>query len=142
MGIWQGVQHQPGAMMSGQTWCAPPADTVACDPASEARCRCPCDGCTVGRVWYTPGHAELDTHEPPESPCGDQGDMQEQTGDMPVDDDHECEVYHDHELLQDQDSFDPATGEDEARGPTGRGRSSYAAAHRTSSRAGSAGADS
>ena len=47
-----------------------------------------------------------------------------------------------HELLQDQDNFDPTAGEDGARGPTGRGRPSYATAHRTSVRAGSAGVDS
>jgi hypothetical protein len=49
-----------------------------------------------------PGGAELDTYEPPESPYDDQGDMEEQAKDM----DDEWEVYH--QLLQDQDSFDPA----------------------------------
>ena len=71
-------------------------------------CRCPCDGCAVGRVWYTPDHAELDTYEPPdpESPYDDQDDMQEQAEDM----DLEWEVYH--QLLQSQDNFDSAAGEE------------------------------
>ena len=63
------------------------------------RCRCPCDGCAVGRVWYTPDQAELDTYEPPDTPYDDQGDMEEQAADM----DDEWMVYHD--LLQDQDNF-------------------------------------
>lgn len=36
------------------------------------RCGCPCDGCAVSRVWYTPDHAELDTYEPPETQFDDQ----------------------------------------------------------------------
>ena len=41
------------------------------------RCRCPCDGCSVGRVWYTPDNAELCTYESSQSPYADQGDMEE-----------------------------------------------------------------
>ena len=55
------------------------------------RCRCPCDGCAVGRVWYTPDHAELINYEPPDTPYDDQGDMEEQAADM----DDEWEVHHD-----------------------------------------------
>ena len=76
------------------------------------RCRCPCDGCAVGRVWYTPDQAELDTYEPPDTPYDDQGDMEEQAADM----DDEWMVYH--ELLQDQDNFDPTAGESGTGGPT------------------------
>ena len=63
------------------------------------RCRCPCDGCAVGRVWHTPDRAELDTYESPETPYDDQGDMEEQAVDM----DDEFEVHH--ERLQSQDNF-------------------------------------
>ena len=63
------------------------------------RCRCPCDGCAVGRTWYTPDHAELDTYEPPESPYDDQGDMQGQTRWMGAG----WGVHHG--LLQHQDNF-------------------------------------
>ena len=59
------------------------------------RCRCPCDGFAVGRIWYTPDRAELDTYEPPETPYDDQCDMEDHTEDM----DDEWEVYH--QLLQD-----------------------------------------
>ena len=77
------------------------------------RCRCPCNGCSVGPVWYTPDSAELCTYdEPPPSPYADQGDMEEQVDNM----DDEWEVYH--ELLQDQDNFGPTAGEGEAGGPT------------------------
>ena len=79
-------------------------------------CKCPCDGCAVGRVWYTPDHAELDTYEPPDTPYDEQGDMGEQAEDM----DDEWGVYH--QLLQDQDNFDPATGEDGTARPAERGR--------------------
>ena len=76
------------------------------------RCGCPCDGCAVGRVWYTPDHAELDTYEPPDTPYDDQDDMVEQARDM----DDEWLAHHD--ILQDQDNFDPAAGEGEAGGPS------------------------
>ena len=81
------------------------------------RCRCPCDGCAVGRV---------DTYEPPDTPYDDQDDMEDQVEGM----DDEWLVHHDIMILQDQDNFDPAAGEDGARGPVGRGVSSYAAAYR------------
>ena len=97
------------------------------------RCTCPCDGYAVGRLWYTPDRAELDTYESPETPYDDQGDMEEQTEDM----DDEWEVYH--QLLQDQDNFDPAAGEDGTAEPTKRGRA-CARVYRPGNRVGSAGA--
>ena len=74
------------------------------------RCRCPCDGCSVGRVWYTPDNAELCTYEPPQSPYDDQGDMEEQAADM-----------EDQGDVEDQDNFNSATGEGESGGPADRG---------------------
>ena len=91
----------------------------------------------MGRVWYTPDRAGLDSYEPAESPYDDQGDTEEQTRWM----DAGWEVHHD--LLQHQDSFtELADLEDETGGPADRGRPTHAALHRTSGRAGSAGADS
>jgi hypothetical protein len=97
------------------------------------RCTCPCDGYAVGRLWYTPDRAELDTYESPETLFDDQGDMEEQTEDM----DDEWEVYH--QLLRDQDNFDPATGEDGTVEQAKRGRA-CARVYRPGNRVGSAGA--
>ena len=58
----------------------------------------------------------LDTYELPESPYGDQGDMQEQTEDM----DDEWEVHHD--ILQDQDNFNSAAGEGGSAEPASTSR--------------------
>ena len=101
----------------------------------ETRCRCPCDGCYIGRVWYTPDIVELSTYEPPQSPYDDQGNIQELADHMDI----EWDVYHD--LFQNQDNFDPAAGEDDAAEPAERGRACVRVC-RPSSRVGSAGAGS
>jgi len=71
--------------------------------------RCPCDCCAVGRVWYTPDHAGLDTYEPPDTPYDDQRDTEEQAVDM----DDEFEIYH--ELLQSQDNLASTLQQERAR---------------------------
>jgi hypothetical protein len=78
------------------------------------RCRCPCDGCAVGRVWYTPTNAELDEYESPDS-ADDGLDYVEaqQEADM----DMEVDVDMDMHMAQDQSNCDPAAGEGEAGGP-------------------------
>ena len=78
------------------------------------RCRCPCDGCSVGRVWYTPDNAELCTYKPSQSPYDDQGDMDEQAADM-----------EDQGDVEDQDNFDSAAGEGGTGEPADRGRAEY-----------------
>ena len=119
--VWPGM-HCPACRYDGGQSCF-------------RRCRCPCHGCAVGRVWYTPDHAELNTYEPPETPYDDQGDMEEQTRWM------DAEWSVDHDLLQHQDNF-TELAEDAAEEPADRGRSTHTAVHRASGRAGSAGADS
>ena len=74
----------PAPTRCGDVWPGSVCPTCRYDSQRSCfmRCGCLCDGCAVGRVWYTPTTAELDTYEPPDTPYDDQGDLEEHAAEM------------------------------------------------------------